>query len=64
MSNTASERAADRIHADLEAMIADADRHARGDESGRWLLVRNKLREARAAVTLCMCERDRRIAGG
>lgn len=66
--SSASEKAADRMHADLSAMILDAQRHqdsADGtDAYYEWQTLKRMLMAARGQATKCMNERDRRIAQG
>lgn len=64
--STASQKAADRIHADISAMHDDARRYAglaaTPAEFKLWDDLRRKLFEAKATVVPCMSERDARIA--
>lgn len=63
--STPSEKAADRMYADLEAMEADAKRHmdaAKGDDHNDWKMLWRTVRGARAAAMKVMSERDRRLA--
>jgi hypothetical protein len=67
--SAASEKAADRMHADLDAMISDAERHytalrANGQsaEASKWYDAHMCLRIARGKITECMNERDRKLA--
>jgi hypothetical protein len=63
--STPSEKAADRMHADLSAMLEDARRHAAMvplAEFEAWDTLRRKIFEAKSAATQCMSERDRRVA--
>jgi DNA topoisomerase IB len=65
---TASEKAADKMHADLDAMVSDAKRHAVMAADAKafayWQGTYKAIERARAAVLLCMSERDRKIAAG
>lgn len=60
--STASEKAADRMHADLSAMLDDARRHLATTQNSQWAEAASGIQKARAAIVLCMSERDRRIA--
>ena len=65
--STPSEKAADRMHADLSAMLADAQRHRRACATGSepetaWFLVANNIQNAIDKLHYCMSERDARIA--
>lgn len=66
----ASEKAADRMHADLAAMVHDCDRHAQKQPGGGdgsyareqyWIAAKAKVAAARDAIVKCMSERDRRL---
>lgn len=52
------------MHADLEAMVNDAERHGCGKLNPAWRDVAMKLRDAQLAVFKCMSERDQRSARG
>lgn len=64
--STPSEKAADRIHADLSAMYADAERHRANAQDSEvetnWGLLSKQLMRALGASHACMSDRDRRIA--
>lgn len=66
--STASEKAADRMHADLDAMALDAQRHTLHVEGQvatmKWMAALLAIKQARSKIAECMSERDRRIAGG
>jgi len=63
---TASQKAADRMNADLDAMVDNAARYADtaadDDSADGWRELRNALRVARSATLKVMSERDKRIA--